>query len=142
MSDKLYTSVLSNPLNVLLLFPILYLLSLVIFPPTLDPSTSKPLPSTYNPDVYNWLPATHPEVLVHRKFTPKDLSVFDGKDGGRICLAILKEKGKDGRQERTVFDVSSGRGFYGPGEWFDCWTGRRVDLITPRCRWGVWEFCW
>ena len=115
MSLKLYSSVLSNPLNVLLFIPLLYLLSLVIFPPEPPPSKSKSLPSTYHPDVYNWLPATHPDVLVHRKFTPKELSVFDGKEGGRICLAILN-KGKDGHKERTVFDVSSGRGFYGPGE--------------------------
>ncbi len=59
--------------------------------------------------------------MVWRRYTAKGMSVFDGKDGGRILLSILKV-GRDGKVpvdgkkgERTVFDVSSGRGFYGPG---------------------------
>lgn len=118
MSNALYASSLHNPLNLLLFIPVTYLLSLILFPPS--PSSPSPLPSAYDSDVYNWLPAKHPEVLLHRKFDTRELSRFDGKDGGRICLAILNI-GRDGKvggsEQRTVFDVSMGRGFYGPGEW-------------------------
>jgi membrane-associated progesterone receptor component len=108
-----------NPINALLIPPILYLLSLIIYPSHPSSSSSSPnskdtqaLPSTYDPAVYNWLPAKHPDVLVYKKYTPKELAVYDGKEsqGGRILLAIQRVKG-----ERTVFDVGSGRGFYGPG---------------------------
>ena len=120
MTESLYSSVFANPLNLILIAPIVYLLNLIIFP-SIPPSSAKHLPSAYDPDVYNWLPAKHPEVIIFRKYTAKELSAYDGKDGGRICLAILKV-GRDGQiqgaKERTVFDVSSGRGFYGPGELF------------------------
>jgi len=71
----------------------------------------------------------HPQCLVHKKYTPVELAVYDGKQPGgqgRLLLAIQRrmkakdEKAEKGwtevRLERTVFDVSSGRGFYGPGE--------------------------
>jgi len=122
MSSVNVYSPLTNPLNHFLLLPIIYLLSLLIFPPLpTSPTNSKTLPSIYDPDVYNWLPDRHPVVMVWRRYTAKGMSVFDGKDGGRILLSILKV-GRDGKVpvdgkkgERTVFDVSSGRGFYGPG---------------------------
>ena len=109
---------LSNPLNIILIPPILYLVYLIILPsPPISPSS---LPTEYDPDVYNWMPGKHPTVLLHTEFSVKELSAFDGKDGGRICLAIMRV-GRDGKvgkeKERTVFDVSMGRGFYGPGEY-------------------------
>jgi hypothetical protein len=37
------------------------------------------------------------------------------KDGGKILLAIMNTGRKGEKLERTVFDVSAGRTFYGPG---------------------------
>ena len=116
------TMSLANPLNALLLPPILYLLYLIVFP-THDKSPKK-LPDTYAEDEYNWLPAKHPEVLCYRRYGPKELSQYNGVDGGRILLAIMRvgRNGKlaeNGKGERTVFDVSNGRQFYGPGEFFN-----------------------
>ena len=137
MSDLVQPSPLSNPINLLLLIPSLYLLSVILIPPSLDPTAAPPLPSEYDPDVYNWLPARHPDVLVYRKFTTSDLSAFDGKEGGRICLAIMRV-GRDGvvaqGKRRTVFDVSSGRVFYGPGT-----SSERMKRRRPtKGRWDVW----
>ena len=109
----------SNVLNTLLIPPILGLIYLIVWPSY--PKTPEILPDTYAEDQYNWIPAKHPEVACFQKFGPKELSKFDGKDGGRICLAIMRI-GRDGKVpdggkgERTVFDVSNGRNFYGPGE--------------------------
>jgi hypothetical protein len=69
---------------------------------------------------------------VYKKYTPRELAKYDGKqsDGeGRLMLAIQRRmKAKDDtvgrgwrevRLERTVFDVTAGRGFYGPGQMTD-----------------------
>ena len=48
---------------------------------------------------------THPPTILFTTYTPRTLVRFDGKDGGRILLAIAS----------TVFDVTAGRGFYCPG---------------------------
>ncbi|ORY34291.1 hypothetical protein BCR39DRAFT_452553, partial [Naematelia encephala] len=136
---------LSNPLNVILLAPIAWLIYRLIFPSF--PSTSEPLPSTYDPDVYNWMPEKHPEVLRHRKYTAKELVALDGRSGDRICLAIYRvgSSGKisqGGKGERTVFDVTSGRTFYGPDGVYGNFAGRDAsrgmakqsfeeDMLTP-----------
>ena len=77
---------------------------------------------------YNKVPEQHPQCLVHKQYTPLELSVFNGKQGteGRILLAIERRaKAKDEKEakgwrevrlERTVFDVTAGRSFYGPGK--------------------------
>jgi hypothetical protein len=78
---------------------------------------------------YQSQPSKHPQSLVHKKYTPTELAEYDGKQPGgqgRLLLAIQRRmKAKDEtaergwtevRLERTVFDVSAGRGFYGPGE--------------------------
>jgi hypothetical protein len=78
---------------------------------------------------YQAIPKKHPQCLVYKKFTPRELARYDGKrkDGeGRLLLAIQRRmKAKDEKEERgwrevrlerTVFDVTSGAGFYGPGE--------------------------
>lgn len=80
-------------------------------------------------DGYQSQPSKHPQCLLHKNYTPSELAVYDGKQPegqGRLLLAIQRrmkaknEKAERGwtevRLERTVFDVSSGRGFYGPGE--------------------------
>ncbi|GFZ45565.1 hypothetical protein JCM24511_03293 [Saitozyma sp. JCM 24511] len=106
---------LSNPLNLLLIPPILYLAFRIV------------VPGEYDADVYNWMPAKHPEVIVHRKYTAAELAELDGKDGGRILLAIMRV-GRDGKVskglERTVFDVSNGRSFYGPDGMYGNFAGR------------------
>jgi membrane-associated progesterone receptor component len=110
---------LSNPLNVLLIPPILYLAYRLVFPSW--PSKLHSIPDSYSEDQYNWLPAKHPEVLCYQKYNPSDLAKHHGKDGGRILLAIMRI-GRDGKvpaggkAERTVFDVTTGRSFYGPGK--------------------------
>ena len=43
-----------------------------------------------------------------RDFTLEELRPYNGKDNARILVAV---NGK-------VFDVTSGRSFYGPGMWF------------------------
>ncbi|KAL0079445.1 cytochrome b5-like heme/steroid binding domain-containing protein [Phycomyces blakesleeanus] len=52
------------------------------------------------------IPAKHPDVMVFRNYTPKDLLPFDGngKDG-RILMGV----------NGSVYDVTRGRNFYGPG---------------------------
>lgn len=117
-----------NLLPYLLLVPLAYLLYNLVFPTVRKDFANSP--SSHN-DSYNFLPSEHPSCIVFRKYTPKELSVFDGKgvdENGKpvkILLAIekrTKRRGEDGvvaevREERTVFDVSAGRSFYGPGEW-------------------------
>ena len=51
------------------------------------------------------MPKSHPPTVLFRIYTPKTLVKYDGTDGGRILLAI----------NGTVFDVTAGRSFYGPG---------------------------
>jgi membrane-associated progesterone receptor component len=120
-------TLITNPVNLVLLVPLLYFIYLLLTPPVPPPGKSRP--TSYGGDGYDWMPATHPECILLRSYTPKELSVFDGNtpgpDGtpGKILLAIERRervKGEDGqwkfeRKERTVFDVSAGRGFYGPG---------------------------
>ncbi|KAJ3149385.1 hypothetical protein HDU89_003747 [Geranomyces variabilis] len=60
-------------------------------------------------------PPVHPtEPIVLRTFTPIQLSAFTGKDNSPVYMAVL---GK-------VFDVSPGRGFYGPGGPYENFAGR------------------
>jgi membrane-associated progesterone receptor component len=112
-----YTMSLSNPLNLLLIPPILYTLYLIIFP---TPTRPTKIPRLYAEEHYNWLPAKHPDVICFKQYTPLELQENNGSGEARILLAILR-LGRDGKvpakekQERTVFDVSAGRGFYGPG---------------------------
>lgn len=116
-----------NLLPYLLLLPLGYLIYNLVFP-TIRKDFSTP--PTSHTESYNYLPPTHPSCSLFRKYTPKELSVFDGKgldkDGKptKILLAIerrTKKREEDGavievREERTVFDVSAGRSFYGPGK--------------------------
>ncbi|CAK7245645.1 MAG: Dihydrodipicolinate synthase [Sporothrix thermara] len=85
-----------TPLNVLLAAIVLYTLY-AIFRPTPPPSFPKDPPAT-----------------VFRTYTPHTLLPFDGKEGRPVFLAVR------GR----VFDVSSGRNFYGPGGPYENFAGR------------------
>ena len=93
---------LSHPVNTALLLYTLYLLQRIIVPSTSVPRK----PPTEFKAGYSWLPRTHAPTLLFTTYTPHTLTKFDGKDGGRILLAIAG----------TVFDVTAGRGFYGPGK--------------------------
>lgn len=55
-----------------------------------------------------------PPPTVFRTYTPRTLLPFSGQDGGPVYLAVR------GR----VFDVSRGRGFYGPGGAYSNFAGR------------------
>ncbi len=93
---------LSHPVNTALLLYILYLLQRILFPSTSIPRK----PPTEFKAGYSWMPRTHAPALLFQMYTPLTLAKFSGNDGGRILLAIAG----------TVFDVTAGRGFYGPGE--------------------------
>ncbi|WVQ85103.1 hypothetical protein IAT38_007267 [Cryptococcus sp. DSM 104549] len=135
---------LENPLNLLLIPPILFLIYRIFVPAHAPPS---PVASSYTgePESYNWLPPKHPEVICLRKYTAKDLAQFDGVKGGKIMLAIQRTKpgGKiDLAEERTVFDVTLGKQFYGPDGMYGNFAGRdasrgmakqsfELDTLTP-----------
>lgn len=117
---------LSNPLNVILLVPLLYFLYTAVFPALPVRGAKRP---TSHEAGYGWMPEEHPESVLYRQYSPQELAQFDGKTvkngkPGKILLAIERRervRTEDGgwrmeRKERTVFDVSAGRAFYGPGE--------------------------
>lgn len=50
--------------------------------------------------------AKHPEVMIFKNYTPIDLLPFDGHGKeGRILMAV----------NGSIYDVTRGRNFYGPG---------------------------
>lgn len=104
----------SNPINTALLLYILYSLQKVLFP-SASPIKEGAVPYDFKSG-YTWMPKSHPATVLFKTYTPKTLEPFSGKDGGRILLAI----------NGTVFDVSQGKNFYGPGKthrvtlWFSC----------------------
>lgn len=105
-----------NLLNVLLIVIIIYLVYPLIFPAQSAINHS-------DPDSYNYYPSNHPQVLLWRRYTPSELSIYDGtnpKGEGKILLAI--RKGSEG--ERTVFDVTAGKSFYGPDGPYGNFAGR------------------
>ncbi|KAH9952410.1 cytochrome b5 [Lactifluus volemus] len=77
-------------------------------------------------------PRSHAPALLFTTFTPRTLTKFNGLDGGRILLAIAG----------TVFDVTAGRGFYGPDGMYGNFAGRDasrgmakqsfdLEMLTP-----------
>lgn len=85
-----------TPLNLLLGAVVLY--ALYVF---LRPNSQQPVPKD-------------PPAIVFRTFTPRTLLPFDGNNGQPVYMAVR------GR----VFDVSSGRNFYGPGGPYENFAGR------------------
>ncbi|KAJ3217868.1 hypothetical protein HDU67_007154 [Dinochytrium kinnereticum] len=59
-------------------------------------------------------PPKHPIVIELRNYTPKELLKYDGVKTDRIFLAV------NGR----VYDVTAGKGFYGPGGMYGNFAGR------------------
>lgn len=103
---------LGTPINTGLFLYILYSVQRILFPPLLNTkSSTTPIPNEFKAG-YSWMPKTHPPTVLFKIYTPKTLEPFDGKNGGRILLGI----------SGTVFDVTSGRNFYGPSEFF-LWGG-------------------
>lgn len=91
---------LGTPINTALFVYILYSVQRIIFPSVSSP---KNIPNEFKAG-YSWMPKTHPPTVLFKTYTAKTLEPFNGTDGGRILLAI---KG-------IVFDVTTGRNFYGP----------------------------
>jgi hypothetical protein len=110
-----------NVIDVCLVSILIYLIIVLVRPARRPRSTPVA-------EGYNKVPEQHPQCLVYKQYTPLELAVFDGKQGaeGRILLAIERRaKAKDEKEakgwrevrlERTVFDVTAGRSFYGPGK--------------------------
>lgn len=96
---------LSSPINTALLLYTVYQVQKLLFPSNSIPPAEK-TPTEFKQS-YSWMPARHPPTLLFTTYTPKTLEPFSGRNdsNGRILLNI---KG-------TVFDVSAGRSFYGPG---------------------------
>lgn len=91
---------LGTPINTALFIYILYSVQRIVFPSTSKPSK---VPHEFKAG-YSWMPKAHPPTVLYKVYTPKTLEPFNGRDGGRILLAI----------NGTVFDVTAGRNFYGP----------------------------
>ncbi len=139
---------LSNPLNLVLLMPLVYVLYTAIYPPLPPKGARRP---TSHEAGYDWMPAEHPESVLYRQYTARELAPFDGKedkDGkpGKILLAIERRervRNAEGgwnmeRKERTVFDVSAGRSFYDQVGG----VGVSMDLNSlRRCRRPVRQLC-
>ncbi|KAH8990679.1 cytochrome b5 [Lactarius hatsudake] len=83
---------LSHPINTALLIYTLYLLQRTVFPSTSVPRT----PPTEFKSGYSWLPRAHAPTVLFTTYTPRTLTKFDGKDGGRILLAIAWHQGMYG----------------------------------------------
>lgn len=100
------TFALSSPINTALLLYTIYQVQRLLFPSNKVPPAEKT--ATEFKQSYSWMPAQHPPTLLFTTFTPKTLEPFNGKQDphGRILLAI----------QGTVFDVTAGKNFYGPGE--------------------------
>lgn len=106
---------LTIPVNTALLMYILYTVQRILVPSTTVP---KAIPTEFK-NGYSWMPKAHPPTLLFQTYTPKTLEPFNGQEGKRILLAI---KG-------VVYDVTAGRNFYGPSEWYD-WMPMTC-LLTP-----------
>ena len=102
-----------TPLNASLsIVLVIVLISLVPSTPTVP---TYPLATTPNVS-YNYRPLYHAPSIKWERYTPRELAKFDGKgsaasDGQRgpepkILFAI----------RRKVYDVTSGKNFYGPGQ--------------------------
>lgn len=100
-----YLQALSTPVNTGLLLLILYYVKEIVYPPISKPKSPQEVPTTCDKG-YSWMPASHSPAVVFQTYTPRTLVKYDGKENGRILLAI------DG----MVFDVTAGRNFYGPGK--------------------------
>ncbi|SJX62128.1 related to Membrane steroid binding protein [Sporisorium reilianum f. sp. reilianum] len=135
-------SIYTNPLNLLLLLTVIYVVLPLVRPsspesPRWTPTLAEARSHLAAPsDRYTYLPPNHPDTVEWTKYTPRTLAVFDGtgddQDGSRILLAI----------NRKVFDVTKGKNFYGSGGPYGNFAGRDasrgmakqsfdLDMLTP-----------
>jgi len=66
---------------------------------------------------YSWMPSRiskEGESLIWCRMTPKKLRKYDGVNDERVLLGIRKK----------IYDVTSGKGFYGPGGPYGNFAGR------------------
>lgn len=141
--QKLVESIVTNPLNIVLLLALLYVVVPLVRPSS--PTSSRWTPSigearshlSAPSDRYTYLPPNHPDTVEWTRYTPRTLAVFDGtgttdQDGSRILLAINSK----------VFDVTKGKNFYGPGGPYGNFAGRDasrgmakqsfdLEMLTP-----------
>ncbi|GAA5867129.1 hypothetical protein JCM8547_006248 [Rhodosporidiobolus lusitaniae] len=105
-----------SPVNLALT---LLLVSLLVsfIPASAFPPQPWEVPSSPSAGDYNWRPAAHAPTTRWERITPKQLSHFSGEqdDGkGKVLMAV----------RRKVYDVTSGRSFYGPGGPYSNFAGR------------------
>jgi predicted heme/steroid binding protein len=93
---------LQNPTNVILLVILLYLAYPILASMAAPPSK---IPTSHL-EAYSWMPASHPDSIVWKEYTPRTLRPYDGTQDNMPILFAIRGK---------VYDVSSGRSFYGPG---------------------------
>ncbi|KAG6334817.1 hypothetical protein ID866_4269 [Astraeus odoratus] len=119
-----------TPVNTALLVYILYTVQKIVFPPIPD-LEPKSVPTEFK-NGYSWMPKSHAPTVLYQTYTPKTLAKYDGRDCGRILLAI----------NGIVFDVTSGRNFYGPEGMYGNFAGRDasrgmakqsfdMEMLTP-----------
>ncbi|WFD31692.1 Dihydrodipicolinate synthase [Malassezia sp. CBS 17886] len=111
-----------NPLNLFLVFLLAYVLVQFLYvPPTTSPEVTPPVAvarrtlDTSSP--YCSIPQDHPNSTEFLRYTPKTLALFDGTGPGGDGKILLAINGK-------VFDVTSGRTFYGPDGPYGNFAGR------------------
>lgn len=95
-----------NPLNIALAVVFLYLLTPVV-QAILPGDPNKAVPTSHL-EAYSWMPSKHGDVILWKEYTPRSLRPFDGTNPDHSVPILFAIRGK-------VYDVSSGRSFYGPG---------------------------
>lgn len=115
-----WNSIIENPLNLTLFGVCVPLGVFLLWPPESSSPLSMPsvkeARSLMPTAQYSTLPAEHAKSIEWIRYTPRTLALHDGTQGehSQILLAI------DGH----VFDVSSGRNFYGPNGPYGNFAGR------------------
>lgn len=114
-----FSSEVKNPLNLALVVVLLYLLTPVV-QAILPADPNKPIPTSHL-EAYSWMPAKHTEAILWKEYTPRSLRPFDGTNPDHSVPILFAIRGK-------VYDVSSGRSFYGPGGPYGACISLRFDL--------------
>lgn len=120
-----FSSEVKNPLNIALVVIFLYLLTPVV-QAMLPEDPNKPIPTSHL-EGYSWMPSKHADTVLWKEYTPRSLRPFDGTNPDHSVPILFAIQGK-------VYDVSSGRSFYGPGGPY----GESEDLET---RTYIWLIC-